>query len=607
MHQSIVDLNFEKQDSYDYFTENILSWRHVTNIRSLKLNDSFQIHHFLSTYSLDSLKQLQFLSLKFRFSNDKTPFQFWNQLSSLKYLHSLEIIHYQRYFDDYNYEDKNLIFNSIFNENCCTSLKSLIIRTNGQHSKSSIPPLITTSHIEYLSINVSFFEDLVKLFFALQYLKSFHIDFEFSLDPNYDKHVTIPTSLLPNCIHLHLRLSPQMSFKHIKYILRQTPHLRYLVLFGQKYLLKAKRWENLLSLYCPYLVKFKFICANFIYDEDYRCDFNRLIDNFEEQSETPYWMERNFTTSYFKLPFSEDDYRRDIAVKNPIVYSFSITTTCIVITNILNVIVLCRRVLRSSSCAYYFLAAIPSVLLYLIASPINAILQYSLDFSISSTPITCKLVTFLAYATSLWYGLMLVCASIDRYLCSSTSVRLRHLSRIYVARRIIIVVWIVALIYMSPFLVIYYYDPRYPDNRRCTQYYSTTLTTIYLITRVTLHYILIPILLSIFGALTIYNIRGQKNRVIPINQTGFRRRRESQLARMLIIQVAVYLLFFTPSAIAYILITFISSMNTPFYITIRNLAIAWQQGGFFIPFFLYILTGKIYREEVKKMFKCDRI
>jgi hypothetical protein len=76
---------------------------------------------------------------------------------------------------------------------------------------------------------------------------------------------------------------------------------------------------------------------------------------------------------------------------------------------------------------------------------------------------------------------------------------------------------------------------------------------------------------------------------------------------MLIIQVALYLLFFTPSGIIYILVTFVPSMNTPYLSTIRTLAGVWQQGGYFISFFFFVLTGKIYREELKKMFKCDRI
>ncbi|CAF4075363.1 unnamed protein product [Adineta steineri] len=251
--RTIVHLNFEQQDSYDYFVDNILPSINITNIRSLKLQNAFEIHDFFSIYSLESLQQIQFLSLNFRYYDDNTPFQFWNQLSSLKYLQSLKIIHHQRYWSDSNYEEKNLIFYSIFSENCCPSLKSLSVRTGGLCCRSSIPSLIPTSatpHIEYLSIDVSTFEDLSKLFFALQHLKSFHINFfQLYSDQNYDKQwkdMMVLTPIMPNCIRLHLNLPPHMSFKHVKYLLRQTPDLQYFILSRQKHLLKARRWEKLL-------------------------------------------------------------------------------------------------------------------------------------------------------------------------------------------------------------------------------------------------------------------------------------------------------------------------------------------------------------------------
>jgi hypothetical protein len=203
---------------------------------------------------------------------------------------------------------------------------------------------------------------------------------------------------------------------------------------------------------------------------------------------------------------------------------------------------------------------------------------------------------------------MLVCASIDRFCSSSVSVRLRHLSQVRVARRIIIIIWILSLIYMSPFIFIYNYDSTNTNTNKCIQSSTTTtLTAVYLMSRVILYYFLIPICLIIFGLLTISNIRNQRRRVIPVNQPNIHRRTESQLARMLIIQVALYILFFTPSCIIYIIVTFVPSMNTSYYSTIRSLAGVWQQGGYFISFFLYVLTGKIYRQELKKMFKCDRI
>ncbi|CAF4370976.1 unnamed protein product, partial [Adineta steineri] len=107
--------------------------------------------------------------------------------------------------------------------------------------------------------------------------------------------------------------------------------------------------------------------------------------------------------------------------------------------------------------------------------------------------------------------------------------------------------------------------------------------------------------------LTIYNMRSQANRVAPVGQHNHHRRTEGQLARMLIIQVGVYIVFLLPSGVTYTLVTFVPEMNTLFYTTIRSITILWQQGAFFFSFFVYILSAKVYRDELKKFFEWNQI
>jgi hypothetical protein len=290
------------------------------------------------------------------------------------------------------------------------------------------------------------------------------------------------------------------------------------------------------------------------------------------------------------------------ATVQPFFYSFSVTMTFIIITSILNAAVLCRRTLRSSPCTYYFLASIPPVLAYVVVTPLNTIIVTVTGLHINGTPVSCKLVQFTVYGSSLLYALMLVGASVDRFCSSSNSARLRRFSQVHVARRVITIVWILALLYMSPFMVTYYYDYSSVNSNKCIAYTSTLAAT-YLMTRVILYYFILPILLAIFGTLTIYNIRGQRGRVGLVNRNNNNRRTEVQMVRMLIIQVIVYFLFFTPSGITYIIVTFAPSMNTQYYNAIRTLTVIWQQGGFFIAFFLYVLAGKVYRQELLKLFK----
>ena len=303
---------------------------------------------------------------------------------------------------------------------------------------------------------------------------------------------------------------------------------------------------------------------------------------------------------------SSNGYNFIAAANQATFYAFSVTMTFIVITNILNACVLCRATLRSSSCTYYFLASIPPVLAYVIVTPLNTILIYSIGFRMHGTPITCKLVQYVVYGSPLLYASMLICASVDRFYSSSNSLRLRRFSQVRVARRVIVIVWILILLYMSPFFVFYYYDYSSSLSNKCVA--STSIqAAVYLMTRVVLYYFAIPIILAIFGVLTINNIRAQTRRVAVERQANSHRRTEGQLACMLVIQVAVYFLFFTPAGITYLMVTFIPSMNTSYYNTIRTITVVWQQGGFIITFFLYILVGKVYRQELKKMIRYDQI
>ena len=111
------------------------------------------------------------------YSFNDNSFTFWNQLSSLKYLQSLQIM-FRGYFGcGYRVEEKEYIIRSVFNKDFCPLLKSFIIEACSRRSwKSTIPSLITTTkatNIEYESIDSLAFIDLIKLLPALQMLNHF--------------------------------------------------------------------------------------------------------------------------------------------------------------------------------------------------------------------------------------------------------------------------------------------------------------------------------------------------------------------------------------------------------------------------------------------------
>jgi hypothetical protein len=194
---------------------------------------------------------------------------------------------------------------------------------------------------------------------------------------------------------------------------------------------------------------------------------------------------------------------------------------------------------------------------------------------------------------------MLVCASFDRFCASSSSVRVRSFSSVRVAQRVIIIISISLSIYMSPFILISYWD----YNKNVCSQYSTTLIVVYLSSRVVLYYIIGPIAMITFGLLTIRNIRNQTRRVAPMIPQNGHRRTEGQLTRVLLTQVGIHLFFSIPAAALYVITTFIPSANTPFFGGLRIITVLWQQPIFFLSFFSYILSSTLFRTELLKMFK----
>ncbi|CAF1392717.1 unnamed protein product [Adineta steineri] len=209
------------------------------------------------------------------------------------------------------------------------------------------------------------------------------------------------------------------------------------------------------------------------------------------------------------------------------------------ITNILNICILRDRTLRSSPCSHYFIS-------FSISSILNTCFlcptQSLRRYNILwiNTTVGCKLNPFLLFVLPLQASLMLILASFDRFCSSPMSVKLRSM---------------------------------------------------------------IPISMAVFGILTITNIRQQLIRVRPIGGNNQNRRTESQLARMLIIQISVHMIFALPFGIVYLMNIFMPSSRTPFIIGLRLFFVTWQQCNYFVPFFLYTLSSSVYRVKLFRMLK----
>ncbi|CAF1128886.1 unnamed protein product [Didymodactylos carnosus] len=317
--QTMLHLNFKKQGNYGYFMKKILPSMNVGNVRSLKLKNANEIQHFFSIYSLNSLIQLRLLSLDFMYSFNDNLFRFWNQLSSLRHLRLLKIMFWGSCSGPNNcLDEKEHIIRLIFNKDYCPLLKYFKIDTCGlQRGMPTIPSLITTTkttNIKYLWIDSLTVNDLIRLLPAIQNVKSFHIDYHLCTDnepKERQQKMTIIMPLMPKCIRLHLKLSQDITFEHVEYLLKHTPNLKDLFLWGWYHLLDANKWELLLSVQCPKLIKLELICTGPIYNNN----FDQASDDFEQKCKiTPFWLERNVTITDDE-DFSAHDYRCDTIVR----------------------------------------------------------------------------------------------------------------------------------------------------------------------------------------------------------------------------------------------------------------------------------------------------
>ncbi|CAF4736935.1 unnamed protein product [Rotaria sp. Silwood2] len=189
--------------------------------------------------------------------------------------------------------------------------------------------------------------------------------------------------------------------------------------------------------------------------------------------------------------------------------------------NILNISVLCSRVFRSSSCTYYFLAySIFSIIYSCLACLTQFLRGFSIDWA--KNRIGCKLHFYLLFVIT-------------------------FKKKIQTSRIIITIATIISAVYMLPMLVIYNWNE---TNRLC-QLKSNVTIYIYIFSQIFLYYILAPLLMIIFGFLTISNIRRKSMNLIYLTKSMRRRRTERQLTRMLLLQVGIHLILILPFGIIY--------------------------------------------------------
>ncbi|CAF0927217.1 unnamed protein product [Adineta steineri] len=291
------------------------------------------------------------------------------------------------------------------------------------------------------------------------------------------------------------------------------------------------------------------------------------------------------------------------------------------IGNILNILVLSQRPLRSNPCALLFLASSVSNLIAIVSGLFTRILSgWNLDPT--STIISlCKIRIFISFPSRTAAYWFVVLATLDRWLLTSIHANYRQMSTVKNAQRSIIITVIFSMILFIYAPICYQIGlTNVPlqcsgNTKLCRAFVDMTYASIT---------ISLPIvIMNIFSFKTISNIRHMKKRIRPLQQYNNKRivtrvnistrewkTTDQRLLRMLFIQIILFTLFSFPIVLQRLYATVtINNQKSTLQTTIDNfifsfvLLLSFLANG--IPFYVYTLTGgKVFRKALFNVIYC---
>jgi len=276
------------------------------------------------------------------------------------------------------------------------------------------------------------------------------------------------------------------------------------------------------------------------------------------------------------------------------------------IGNFLSILVFSRKALRTRSCSIYFLALSMSDVNVLIGYTIENLLFHGYSIQLLSNSFMCKTIIFLIYASTDISNYLLTLAAIDRCVLALNS-PIHHLfCRQSTAKLMITFVVILFSLINSHFLFGFHID----ENGSCLPT-SSTYIDFYVN-----HYdsyidiiktVLIPfIIIFICNTFIIFKYTRRRNSLILIREKNRRRReKDRQLTWFLLSSSLLFIILSLPSEIndfvrAHLSQNFQMNYSCQLWAT-TTLFILIHQINHASHFYVYTLTGPIFREEFQKL------
>ncbi|UJR24424.1 hypothetical protein I4U23_005800 [Adineta vaga] len=281
-----------------------------------------------------------------------------------------------------------------------------------------------------------------------------------------------------------------------------------------------------------------------------------------------------------------------------------------IIGHTLSIYVFTRRPFRSSPCTHYFMASTLSGCAVVCSLVPLRLLQvgYYIDVFIYSNP-TCQILSYLLFCFRIVPSWLMTLASIDRFLCTSSSAKYRKWSSIRVATRAIplTILFVFLLQIHAPF---YQGIILYPQ-RSCTSV-TSTYRTFWSIWNLVIWSWIPTIFMLVFGFLTIRNVRQGRRRIVtsenisnPIHRN--QNKIDRQFLQMLTIQCLVFITTTSIGSISQLYVTIASNMikSELEKLRDRSLGNAGSSIANFsscMSFYLFTLSSKSFRRELIHLF-----
>ena len=303
------------------------------------------------------------------------------------------------------------------------------------------------------------------------------------------------------------------------------------------------------------------------------------------------------------------------------------------IGNVLNCLILSQGALRANSCAWFFLISSIANLIFIVTGLTARMLSGWVIDPANTTLWFCKFRTFILF-TSRTIGLWLIMlATVDRWLSSSSNARYRRMSTLKNAyRSIILVVSLSALLYAQ---LLHCNQINLTNSPLKCYAYNTLCRTITDYSDICITVMMPIIMMMVFGMLTIFNVRRTQRRLLPLHmsnmisthpitvgQTGVHQQRmkktDRHLLKMLLFQVIVIIVLSFPFCILRTYSTLTSPyQKSPLQTAIDNfvfnftLLLSYVSAA--VPFYIYTLCGgRVFGnallniwKSIERMLKCE--